>query len=189
MKVNGVEVNYCEGNYYEDVNVAAKRYGVPVAVISERLKKKQLFWAKDPNTGVMMVCGALPDWIKKYENEKPAETGGVSVLKALWYLIVCPAKGVVPNILWAVFWIVLCSVLGSCVNGILGMSLLIGVSSVKFVLSLKAAIEWELEHPQDPNKVVYIDGGDYGGDGFFDEVSDRRRADLQFLLGTGPYAK
>ena len=37
--------------------------------------------------------------------------------------------------------------------------------------------------------VVYVDDGCYGGDGFFDEVSTRRREDLQFLLGTGKYAK
>ena len=29
----------------------------------------------------------------------------------------------------------------------------------------------------------------YGGGGLFDEVSTARREDLQFLLGTGPYAK
>ena len=35
--------------------------------------------------------------------------------------------------------------------------------------------------------VVIVDGG--GGDGFFDEVSTRRRDDYQFITGTGKYAK
>lgn len=34
-----------------------------------------------------------------------------------------------------------------------------------------------------------VDGGGYTGEGLFDEVSTRRREDLQFLLGTGKYAK
>ena len=36
-----------------------------------------------------------------------------------------------------------------------------------------------------------LSGGhsDYGGGGLFDEVSTARREDIQFLLGTGPYAK
>jgi hypothetical protein len=38
--------------------------------------------------------------------------------------------------------------------------------------------------------VVVIDGGDGGGgDGFFDEVSCRRRDDYQFITGTGKFAK
>ena len=36
--------------------------------------------------------------------------------------------------------------------------------------------------------VVIVDGGG-SGDGFFDEVSDRRREDYQFITGTGKYAK
>ena len=30
---------------------------------------------------------------------------------------------------------------------------------------------------------------DFGGGGIFDEVSSRRREDIQFLLGTGKYAR
>ena len=36
--------------------------------------------------------------------------------------------------------------------------------------------------------VVIVDGGG-SGDGFFDEVSCRRRDDYQFITGTGKYAK
>ena len=36
--------------------------------------------------------------------------------------------------------------------------------------------------------VVIVDGGG-SGDGFFDEVSCRRRGDYQFITGTGKYAK
>lgn len=36
--------------------------------------------------------------------------------------------------------------------------------------------------------IVIVDGGG-SGDGFFDEVSSRRRDDYQFITGTGKYAK
>ena len=36
-------------------------------------------------------------------------------------------------------------------------------------------------------QVVVVDGG--SGGGFFDEVSDRRREDIEFLMGTGKYAR
>ena len=37
--------------------------------------------------------------------------------------------------------------------------------------------------------VMVVDGGCGGGEGFFDEVSCRRRDDYQFITGTGKYAK
>lgn len=37
--------------------------------------------------------------------------------------------------------------------------------------------------------VMVVDGGSGGGEGFFDEVSCRRRDDYQFITGTGKYAK
>ena len=36
---------------------------------------------------------------------------------------------------------------------------------------------------------VYVVDGGGSGDGFFDEVSTRRREDLQYLLGIGKYSK
>ena len=36
--------------------------------------------------------------------------------------------------------------------------------------------------------VVIVDGGG-SGDGFFGEVSTRRREDIQYLLGIGKYSK
>lgn len=39
------------------------------------------------------------------------------------------------------------------------------------------------------NNTYYVDSGvGYDGDGFFDEVSTRRREDFQFMTGTGKYA-
>lgn len=38
------------------------------------------------------------------------------------------------------------------------------------------------------DNVVIVDGGG-SGDGLFDEVSTRRREDLQYLLGIGKYSK
>ena len=184
MEKNGMKVVYRDGGYWEDLEAAAERYRVPVSVIKERLGK-QLFWGSNPCDGVKMVCGVLPEWVTRYENTPVGKTGSASVWEILYYLVACPTNKMMPNVMWGVFWFTIGLVLINCVNSVLGGALLFVVGAVKFVF----CVRWAIEHPEDPNKVVYVDGGCYGGDGFFDEVSDRRRSDIQFLLGTGPFAR
>lgn len=60
MEKNRIETVYRGGKTWEVINSAARRYMVSVKTIEEHLDK-ELFWAKDPRTGVYMVCGALTE--------------------------------------------------------------------------------------------------------------------------------
>lgn len=175
MVTNGIETIYCDGRHWETMKSAARRYGVSEQVVSEHLKK-ELFWADDSRTGIRVVCGVL--------SAEKDETG-VSFWTVLEYLVGCPTNRIGPNLLWGAIWGTIAFTIMIYVSTIGGFVIGMVLGIVKFIY----AIKWEKEHPQEVRPVVYVDDGCYGGDGFFDEVSTRRREDLQFLLGTGKYAK
>ena len=176
MVTNGIETFYCDGRHWETMKSAARRYGVSDEVVSEHLKK-ELFWADDPRTGIRMVCGVL--------EKREERNGGASFWMVLGNLLVCPTNRVGPNLMWGLVWGTVVVLLASYVSFAGGCLFGLGLGIVKFIY----AVKWDMEHPQEVRPVVYVDDGCYGGDGFFDEVSTRRREDLQFLLGTGKYAK
>ena len=176
MIKNGIETMYHEGRHWETIKNAAARYGVKAEVVSEQIGK-DLFWADDPRTGIRMVCGALG---------KRREEHRFSFWDVVKYLLCCPTNRILPNLLWLAVWGTVVVFTANVVDGKGGLLLAVVLGIVKFVY----AVKWEKEHPQEVKPVVYVDDGCCGcGDGFFDEVSTRRRSDIQFLMGTGPFAR
>ncbi len=183
MEKDGIKVLYYEGEYWETLVAAGERYGVTAERLSEGFKKNELFWGKNPRNGVNMVCGALP---KEERAEGSADDNSMGLLGMLVNVIICPRNEIQWTLMWMVFWITVGVLVGTGVNAMLGVSLVVLAGCVKLVLSIK----WAIEHPQE-DKSVLSDLGDcfgagddyYYGGGFFDEVSDRRREDLKFLLG------
>ena len=175
MKTKEIETVYYDGRYWETMKSAARRYGVSEKDVREHLDR-ELFWADDSRTGIRVVCGVLS--VERDETK-------VSFWTVLEYLIGCPTNRVAPNLLWFALWGTVVILTINCVDAVAGLILAIVMGIVKFVY----AIKWEKEHPQEIKPVVYVDDGCCGGDGFFDEVSTRRREDLQFLLGIGKYSK
>ena len=191
MNLPNVETIKIKGVVYEIVNSAARRYGVSAQVIQEHFGK-ELFRATDPRTGINMICGALPDEVvREYrEGEKVRITPGA----VMEFLFACPTNRFLPNLLWLGIWSGISSLIGSMTELMVGVAVAVFVGVVKLCFVLK----YEMEHPK--KKVVGAGAGMsfadmdalyYGGSGggFFDEVSTRRRSDLQFLLGTGPFAQ
>ena len=165
----------------ETIVSAARRYGVSKEVIKKYLDKQVLFRATDPRTKVLMICGALPE--SAVERKEPLEerTGFWTVML---YIIACPTNSTTPNLLWIAFWMTIIMLVAFNVDPMAGfvIGLLVGIP--KFIY----AVKWDMEHPQKVVPIEYVPYEVGGGDGFFDEVSTRRRSDLQFLLGTGPFA-
>ena len=183
MEKDGIKVLYYEGEYWETLVAAGERYGVTAERLSEGFKKHELFWGKNPRNGVNMVCGALP---KEAKAEGAAEEEPKGLLSILVNVIICPRNEIQWTLLWLVFWVSVGALVGMSGHALLGISLVCLSACVKLVLSIK----WAIEHPEKEKSVLsdvgdcFLGGDDYYyGCGFFDEVSDRRREDLKFLLG------
>lgn len=176
MDMNGIETVYRDGRHWETMKSAARRYGVSESVVKDGLGKKLLFWADDPDTGIRVVGGVL---------NRQGDWSRVSFWTVMEYLVCCPTNRAVPNLLWLGLWGTAVLLLINKVDMMAGLGLGVVMGIVKFVY----AIKWEKEHPQEVKSVAWVDDGYCGGDGFFDEVSTRRRSDIQFLMGTGPFAR
>lgn len=191
MRKNNIETVKNRGIVYETLDSAARRYGVPAKVILEHMGR-ELFRATDPRTGIKMVCGALPEEVLKWykDGEKVRITFGT----VMEYLFACPSDRFLTNMAWLVAWVGIGWLVGSQSDA--GWGVMVTLMAV--VVRLIFAVKHEMEHPQEYNEdagaglsLAEVDAMYYGGggDGFFDEVSTRRRSDLQFLLGTGPFAQ
>lgn len=180
---NNVETEVWYGGVRsETVESAARRYGVTKEVIKRHLDRQDLFRATDPKTKVLMICGALPESAKEREVESEKE---VTFWTVIYYILVCPTTGTLPNLMWGAFWMGFIMLIVCGGVGLYGLVLAAAVGIAKIVYCVK----WDIDHPRKIVPVEYVPYECGGGDGFFDEVSDRRRSDLQFLLGTGPFAK
>lgn len=84
MMLNGVDTVFQDGKYWEIINFAAKRYGVSGKTIQEHLGK-ELFRAEDPRTGIMMICGALPENVVKQKRKEDYRIGSKEWL--LWFCL------------------------------------------------------------------------------------------------------
>ena len=91
--------------------------------------------------------------------------GACKIIKRIFRFFMCGPRGPLEVLLWVSLWMVTVPVWF--------------VS--QFIMGILEVIVGEVNGTN-----VYIDGG---GDGFFDEVSTRRRDDYQFITGTGKYAK
>lgn len=175
MKRKYIETVEVDGEEYETTGSASIRYGVSSDYIYEHLGK-ELFRAKDPRTGIKMVCGALPPGAGRSEVEGHKDEDPVSM--AMQYIFWCPTDKVLPNLVWGGFWLfILCSlifngheVVGGVIGGFIG------------VMKIITSVAWDKTHPV-KERVVYVGPEMYGGGGLFDEVSSARKADIDFLLG------
>ncbi len=165
----------------ETIASAARRYGVSKEVVKKYLDKQVLFRATDPRTKVLMICGALPESASARKEPVHEKTGFLTVI---YYIIACPTNAVMPNLLWIAFWITVGMTVMAKVDIMAGIVIGLAVAIPKFIY----AVKWDLDHPRKIVPIEYVPYEVGGGDGFFDEVSTRRRSDLQFLLGTGPFA-
>jgi len=168
----------------ETLASAAKRYGVTKEVIKRNLDRQVLFRAADPRTKVLMVCGALPEGAEGMarQAEKSEGTGFWTVI---YYIIACPTNAVMPNLMWTAFWMTVILLFAFNVDPLGGFVIALAVATGKFIY----AVKWDLDHPRKIVPIEYVPYECGGGDGFFDEVSTRRRSDIQFLMGTGPFAE
>ena len=175
MDMNGIETVYRDGRHWETMKSAARRYGVSESLVKDGIGK-ELFWADDPETGIRVVGGVL---------SKQGDWSNVPFWTVVEYVIGCPTNRVLPNLVWFGVWGTVVMTVMSKVDIFAGICLSVILGIVKLVY----AVKWEKEHPQEVKSVVWVDDGYCGGDGFFDEVSTRRRSDIQFLMGTGPFAR
>ena len=182
MRINVETEVWYGGVRSETIASAARRYGVTKAVIRKNLDKQVLFRATDPRTKVLMICGALPESVAPRKEPLEERTG---FWKAIWYITVCPTTGTMPNLMWAAFWMTLSLLVAFNVDPLAGFLIVLPASVGKLIYDVK----WDLAHPRKIVPIEYVPYEVGGGDGFFDEVSTRRRSDLQFLLGTGPFAE
>lgn len=183
MRINVETEVWYGGVRSETIASAARRYGVSKEVVKKYLDKQVLFRATDPRTKVLMICGALPEGAEGMarQTEKSEGTGFWTVI---YYIIACPTNAVMPNLLWIAFWITVGMTVMAKVDIMAGIVIGLAVAIPKFIY----AVKWDLDHPRKIVPIEYVPYEVGGGDGFFDEVSTRRRSDLQFLLGTGPFA-
>ena len=100
-------------------------------------------------------------------------------MKFIYYILVCPTTDTVPNLLWVAFWLTIGIIICCNWDMLAGLLLWVALGIAKGVWMM----HWEKDNPQKMPPVVYVPYDCGGGDGFFDEVSDRRRADIEFLFG------
>ena len=142
------------GSRYEGFGEAARRYGVPEQVLREHIGK-ELFWAKNPMTGVMMVCGELSEWTKIGATLKPER----HPLAFLW-------EG--PEGFWDTLACILLAPVSIVCMTCKGLyEMLRGANDPRSQAYARAYYEAEVG----------------GGGGLFDEVSSARKADIDFLFG------
>lgn len=158
-----------DGVTWETASEVERRYGIPAWVLNKCLKAKRgLFWARNPYTNKMMVCGEMPpeerqQWEDYVARAKEAEAasaqGSGNPLAFLWR---GPSDWVE-----LVLWVLL-----------LPISLL--MQFVRFLLWINGEIDSACKDVGCSRKYGYWDA-DCGG--LFDAVNDMRRADIRYLFG------
>ena len=144
---------------HEEYEDAAERYGLTVKEVSQCFWNRSLVWDYNPVSGRWELVGDPPP---RPWRKNPS----FKLWKAVWRYIMNPDT----------FWEMLTWGLMMPVTLPLWVMGCIGMSIKDAIVSAKG--EYIPVHV----------GGDYGGGGLFDEVSTRRREELQYLFGIGKYA-
>ena len=155
---------------YEPLRVSAWRFDMTEAEVKEHLGR-ELAYVYDPKKNLMVVAGCLPT--KEEKMAKELDGGWRNPLVSLMKFAYRQPKDAFEFCVWLFFgW------------------LLIPLGIIMLILDCFFTLLGEMYDlhlvQRGKKKVVYFGGGT--GDGFFDEVSTRRREEFQFLTGTGKYA-
>lgn len=151
---------------YESTCAAGVRLGLDEEKVRELMDKGILVYAYSPKHKMRVLVG---DGFKEVEKGKKRhcwESGIFGKIKGVLRIFFCGPETHVEVVVW---------------------SLLMPVSvPLLFVSKLVTCWFKAFAHLNDKGNYFPCD---YEGVGLFDEVSTARREDIQFLLGTGPYAK
>ena len=176
---------------YEPAYVAARRFNMTEEELRGNVKSGMLWWALNKRSRRYEVVGHLPGRSAvAFENSRSGERMGVVSF------FTGESRGILANLAWGAIWWVLLFAL------VLPFSYL-NLKSAAFCATtlLGLVVWWSKIHPApdvtydgDVVRVpVKMTRAEYcasvSGDGSFDEVSTRRQEELQWMLGTGKYAK
>ena len=175
---------------YEPAYIACRRFNMTERELRRNVESGMLWWALNKKSGRYEVVGHLPGRsAAAFEKSRCGERMGIVSF------VTGDSRGFLANLAWGAIWWILLFLL------VLPFSdLQLGRVAFSATGLLGLVVWWSKVHPAPDvvydGNVVRVPikmglGESYactGGD-LFDEVSTRRREDLQYLLGIGKYSK
>ena len=154
---------------WETAAEVERRYGIPAWILNKCLKARRgLFWARNPYTNKMMVCGEMPpeerqqweDYVKRVREGKDGgtEKGNWNPFSFLWYGPTSYCE--------LVIWLMLLPL----------TLLLLMVRGIMWVSNEIESVSRDVGCCKNYDSYA-------GGDGLFDAVNDMRRTDIEYLFG------
>ena len=151
---------------HESPWAAGYRLGLSEEKVKDLMDKGILVYAYSPKQKKKILVG---DGYRERKDGERSFTGVGDVFKGVFRFFISGPKSPVEIVLW----------------------MLMLPITLPILLICQLAMAWMAAIVTLCKDCATLRGGhsDYGGGGLFDEVSTARREDIQFLLGTGPYAK